>query len=316
MNTSNRGLLAALGAFTIWGLLPLYWKSLAAAIPLEILCHRITWSTLFTLLLILLWRRSFSLLAAIRKPRTILRFMITALLLSGNWLIYIWAVNSNYIVESSLGYYINPLVNVLLGFFFLKERPRPLQWMALLFACLGVIYLTFAYGRFPWIALALAVTFGIYGLLKKTASLPSLEGLCLETGLLFLPALLTLFFLAGNDQLYFIEQEPSGQLLFAAAGLITSLPLLLFGYAAQRIQLSTLGVIQYLAPTLQLCIGIFVYSEDFPKEQMLGFSLVWFGLLIYAIEGILVRIKKKILETQVENSEETRLSAGPQVPLD
>jgi chloramphenicol-sensitive protein RarD len=232
-------------------------------------------------------------LEAIRDIRIVMRFSITALLLSGNWLIYIWAVNSNYIVESSLGYYINPLINVLLGFFFLKERPRPLQWMALFFAFSGVCYLTFAYGSFPWIALTLAITFWIYGLLKKTAPLPSLEGLCLETSILFIPALLTLIFLANRGELNFVEQDSSGMLLFAAAGLITSLPLLLFGYAAQKIQLSTLGVIQYLAPTLQLCIGIFVYAEPFPQEQLIGFALVWFGLLIYGSEGIVTQIRQR-----------------------
>ncbi len=293
MNTSNRGLFAALGAFTIWGLLPLYWKSLAEAIPLEILCHRITWSTLVTLILLICWKRVASLRQTLKDPKTVLRFVFTALLLSSNWLIYIWAVNSNYIVESSLGYYINPLVNVLLGFFFLQERPRKVQWLALLFAFSGVSYLTLAYGRFPWIALTLAFSFGLYGLLRKTTTLPSLEGLCLETLILFIPALLCLLYLASRGELNFAAQDTNGRFLLAATGLVTSLPLLLFGYAAQKMQLSTLGVVQYLAPSLQLCIGIFVYGEAFPREQLIGFTLVWCGLLIYASEGMVMQLRKR-----------------------
>ncbi len=290
---NNRGLLAALGAFTLWGLLPLYWKALSAAIPIEILCHRISWSTLVTILLLVLMRRSGKLLKTLRERKVILTFLLTSLLLSTNWLIYIWAVNSDYIVESSLGYYINPLINVLLGVLFLKERLRTAQWTAILLAAVGVCYLTFVYGRFPWIAIVLALTFGTYGLLRKTAPLASLEGLCLETTILCFPALLVLFYLGSHEQLTFVQQSGGKQLLFAGTGIVTSLPLLLFGYAAQKLPLSTLGVIQYLAPTLQLCIGIFVYKEPFPQEQMIGFSLVWCGLAIYGLESILIRMARK-----------------------
>ncbi len=293
MTKNNKGLLAALGAFTIWGLLPLYWKTISSAIPVEILCHRITWSTAATLLLLILWAKADKLLIVLKDKKVLLRFAFTSLLLSVNWLIYIWAVNSDYIVESSLGYYINPLVNVLLGVCFLKERLRPLQWTALFFAFLGVCYLTFAYGHFPWIAIVLALTFGLYGLLRKTASLPSLEGLCLETSILFIPALVTLLFLASQGESDFIQQDTNGRLLLAGTGIVTSLPLLLFGYAAQKIPLSTLGVVQYLAPSLQLSIGLFVYGESFPRDQMIGFMMVWCGLLIYAAEGIMIRIRRK-----------------------
>ncbi len=283
----------------IWGLLPLYWKALITAIPLEIICHRITWSTLATLVLLVLWRKLGTLRSILRDKKVLLRFAITSILLSTNWLLYIWAVNNNYIVETSLGYYINPLINVLLGVVFLKERLRLLQWVAIFFAFSGVCYLTFGYGQFPWIAMVLAVTFGVYGLLRKTASLPSLEGLFLETSLIFIPAFITLIFLASQGESDFVHQNTSGRLLLAGAGIVTTLPLLFFGYAAQKIPLSTLGIVQYLAPTLQLCIGVFVYKEAFPKEQMIGFSMVWCGLFIYAGEGILKRWgrKKKRLET-------------------
>ncbi len=296
MNDNNKGLLAACGAFTIWGLLPLYWKSVSNAIPIEIICHRITWSTVVTLLLLLMWRKAGPLLLVLKDKKIILRFILSSLLLSINWLIYIWAVNSNYIVETSLGYYINPLINVLLGVFFLHERLRKVQWLAIFFAFLGVCYLTFGYGHFPLIAIILAITFGLYGLLRKTASLPSLEGLCLETAILFLPALGVLIYLASQGQSDFIHQNINGRLLLAGAGIVTSLPLLLFGYAAQRIPLSTLGVVQYLGPSLQLIIGIFVYNEAFPRAQMIGFMLVWCGLLVYVTEGFLVRkMRKKML---------------------
>ena len=301
MNAYNKGLLAACGAFTIWGLLPLYWKSVSNAIPLEIICHRITWSTVVTLLLLLLWRKAGALLLVLKDKKIVFRFILSSLLLSTNWLIYIWAVNSNYIVETSLGYYINPLINVLLGVFFLNERLRKVQCLAIFFAFLGVCYLTFGYGHFPLIAIILAITFGFYGLLRKTASLPSLEGLCLETSILFIPALGVLIYFASQGHSDFIHQDTNGRLLLAGTGIVTSLPLLLFGYAAQRIPLSTLGIVQYLGPSLQLCIGIFVYNEAFPREQMIGFMLVWCGLFIYVIEGFMVRkLRKKCLEKRCE----------------
>ncbi len=292
MTKNNKGISAALGAFVIWGLLPIYWKTVSQAIPIEILSHRIIWSTVVTLLILIFWGKAAQLIIVLKDHNVVLRFMLTSLLLSVNWLMYIWAVNSNYIIESSLGYYINPLVNVLLGVVFLQERLRKLQWTALFLAFLGVCYLTFGYGQFPWIAIVLAVTFGLYGLLRKTASLPSLEGLFLETAILFIPALTVLLYLASQGQSDFTHQNNNGRLLLAATGIVTSLPLLLFGYAAQKIQLSTLGVVQYLAPTIQLSIGIFVYGESFPKQQMIGFSLVWTGLLIYVTEGLMIRTRR------------------------
>ncbi len=296
MTESNKGLVAAVGAFMLWGMLPLYLKALSSAIPLEILCHRITWSTVFTILLLVFWKKSGNLLAVLKEKKIILRFVLTSLLLSLNWLTYIWAVNSGYIIESSLGYYINPLVNVLLGVLFLKERLHLSQWVAVFVVFLGVCYLTFGYGHFPWIAIVLAISFGLYGLLRKTASLPSLEGLCLETVILFIPAMLALIFIAVQGESDFIHQEFNGRLLLAGTGIITSLPLLLFGFAAQRMPLSTLGIVQYLAPSLQLAIGLFVYHEPFPKEQMIGFSLVWCGLLIYVVDSTLLQLGKKRIQ--------------------
>lgn len=293
MQDSSKGLLAAIAAFSLWGLLPLYLKALAPASPFEILCHRIVWSVVATLGLLLVGKKAGSLLPLLRDKKVMLPVLLAALLVSGNWLVYIWAVNNDFIVESSLGYYINPLVNVLLGFIFLQERLRRGQWLAVFFAFSGVCYLTFFYGQFPWIALFLAISFAFYGLLKKISPLPSLEGLCLETSLLSIPALCFLVYLVTLGESDFVHQDTTGRLLLAGTGIITSLPLLLFGFAAHRMPLSTLGIVQYLAPTLQLCIGVFIYGEAFPGKKMVGFALVWCGLLIFATEGILMRLKQK-----------------------
>jgi len=293
MQESNKGLLTAFAAFTIWGGLPLYLKILAPAIPLEILCHRIVWSVLATMTLLIVSGKAGKLRRTLANKRIILPFLLTSILITINWLTYIWAVNSGYIVEASLGYFINPLVNILLGLIFLQEKLRSGQWLAVFFAFSGVCYLTFFYGNFPWIALILAFSFSFYGLLRKITPLPSLEGLCLETALLSVPAFLILVYLASQGTSDFMQQDMTGRLLLAGTGIVTSLPLLLFGYAAQRIPLATLGIVQYLAPTIQLCIGIFVFKEIFPEQQMAGFGLVWFGLVIYATEGIIMRIKRK-----------------------
>ena len=293
MQDSSKGLLTAIAAFSLWGLLPLYLKALAPASPIEILCHRIVWSVVATLGLLFIGRKAGKLLPILRDKKVMLPVLVAALLVSGNWMVYIWAVNNDFIVEASLGYYINPLVNVLLGFIFLQERLRRGQWLAVFLAFSGVCYLTFFYGQFPWISLFLAISFAFYGLLKKISPLPSLEGLCLETSLLSVPALCFLVYLTTQGQSDFVHQDTTGRLLLAGTGIITSLPLLLFGFAAQRMPLSTLGIVQYLAPTLQLCIGIFVYGEAFPGKKMVGFALVWCGLLIFATEGMLMRLKQK-----------------------
>jgi chloramphenicol-sensitive protein RarD len=293
MQENNKGLLAAVAAFSLWGLLPLYLKALDSATPIEILSHRIVWSVVATVSLLLTGKKAGKLIHSLRDKKIILPFVLTSILISVNWITYIWAVSSDFIVESSLGYYINPLVNILLGMIFLQERLRIGQWLAVLFALSGVCYLTFFYGEFPWIALILAFSFGFYGLLRKIITMPSLEGLCLETSLLGIPALAILIYLAFQGQSDFVHQDTTGKLLLAGTGIITSLPLLLFGYAAHRIPLSTLGIVQYLAPTLQLCIGVFVFKEAFPQQQMAGFALVWFGLFIYATEGVILRIKRR-----------------------
>lgn len=282
----KKGALYAAGAYIVWGLLPIFWKALHGVPALEILSHRVVWACLLTLGLVAglgLWRQ---LGAALRSPRTLLVYATSALLLSANWFIYIWAVNAGHIVESSLGYFINPLVNVLLGVIFLKERLRPAQMAAITVALAGVLFLTLLYGAPPWIALLLAVSFGLYGLIRKTASLDSLVGLTLET-LLILPLALSFLVyqeLAGVAA--FPHAGLSTTLLLVGCGLVTAVPLLLFASGARQLTLTTLGLLQYIAPTIQLLLGVTLYGETLSPQRLVGFGLIWLALAIYSLEGV------------------------------
>lgn len=280
------GMLYAASAYALWGLFPLYFKALQDLPAMEILLHRMVWSLAFVLL-VLLWRRHWGWIADVmRKPRVLAGFTASALLLSVNWLIYIWAVNNDRVVEASLGYFINPLVNVLLGYVMLGERLRMFQWWAIALAGCGVLWLTWQGGQPPWAALALAATFGLYGLMRKTASLGALEGLTLETMLLFPLAAAYLMYLTTQGQNSFIDATPSTQLLLVAAGPITAIPLLLFAAGARRIPLSLMGLLQYIGPTLQLLLGVWLYNEPFDHGRLAGFILIWSGLAVYSVEGL------------------------------
>jgi chloramphenicol-sensitive protein RarD len=291
--TNFHGILAAAAAFILWGVLPAYWKLLQQVPAYEILCHRMSWSLLLTLGLVFLTGRRAVFRQALRERKNLITFTATGLLLAFNWLLYIWAVNAGFIVEASLGYFINPLINVLFGMIFFREKMRPVQWLALLLAFLGVLYLTVYYGQFPWIALSLATTFAVYGLLHKKNHLGALDGLCMETGILFLPATAVLLGLAYTGNGAFGHIDLSGSLLLAGTGIITTIPLLFFGYAAQKIPLSTLGLLQYLAPTINLVLGVFVYGEEFPRTRMVGFMLIWGALAIFMAENLLRRFRNK-----------------------
>ncbi len=283
----NRGMVYAAGAYICWGLLPLFWKALETVPALEILAHRMVWSLLVVLVLLGYHRRWHWLREVVRDAQVLLRFLTTALLLTANWFVYIWAVNAGYVVEASLGYFINPLVNVLLGVAFLRERLRFWQAVAVIIALCGVVYLSLNYGALPWIALTLAGSFGLYGLMRKTAQLPSLEGLTLETLLLFLPALAYLLGLGAAGQGTFGRADAITSLLLVASGLATAVPLLLFAAGARLIPLSVLGILQYIAPTIQFLIGVTVYHEPLTWERLVGFCLIWLALAVYSIEGIL-----------------------------
>ncbi|MBM3114749.1 EamA family transporter RarD [Jeongeupia naejangsanensis] len=287
------GILYATLAFLIWGLLPLYLKALTGIPAGEILLHRMVWSLVF-LGVILAFRRQWAWLGQLRhQPKLLAGFMVSALLLSANWFTYIWAVQAGRVIDASLGYYINPLVNVLFGVLFLHERLRPGQWLAIATAAAGVGWLTWQTGQLPWIALLLAVTFGTYGLLRKTASLGALEGLSLETLLLFPFAGGALLWLIGSGQSGFTDASGTVQLLCLLAGPITAVPLLLFAAGARRIPLSLLGILQYTGPTVQLLLGIWLWHEPFGHARLIGFALIWLAIVLYTLEGLWIRQRSR-----------------------
>lgn len=287
------GVLAAVVAYTLWGILPIYWKALQSVPALEIMSHRTVWSLAFVLIL-LAARQQWAWIRRVREhPRTLLTFVGSACLLGLNWTTYIWAVNAGHVVDSSLGYFINPLVSVLLGVLFLRERLRPWQGVAIGLAAAGVVFLTVGLGAFPWIALTLAGTFGFYGLLRKTAPLGSLEGLSLETALLSIPTLAYLIVLEISGTASFVHAGPSTSLLLALTGVVTAFPLLMFAYAARHVRLATVGILQYIAPTLQFLLGVLVYHESFTQTRLFGFAAIWLALLIYSCEGLLVERRRR-----------------------
>jgi len=274
------GLLYALVSYGAWGVFPLYWKLLLHVPPQQILAHRIIWSMIF-LLLILAWRREKLFLQYLTSVRTVGILLATAALIGVNWYTYIYAVNNNHIVDASLGYYINPMVNILLGVIFMKERLSRIQLIAVTFAFAGVAYLSWHYGRLPVISLVLAFSFGFYGLLRKKANLQSMPGLMVETLLLAPVALWYLWHMNTLGDGSFGHVSRLTDILLILGGPVTALPLFWFGIAATRVPLSTLGFMQYFAPTIQLLIGIFVFGEVFHTAYMLSFGLVWTGLAIY-----------------------------------
>jgi chloramphenicol-sensitive protein RarD len=284
----RKGMTYAVGSYLMWGLLPLFWHALSGVPAIEILAHRIVWSLAVTLLLTAATGHLPALGAALRNRRVLFTFVLSAVLLTGNWFIYIWAVNAGYVVETSLGYFINPLVNVVFGVFFLRERLRPGQVAAVAVALVGVLYLSFLYGSPPWIAISLAVSFGWYALLRKTASIGSLEGLTLETIIVFLPALAYLLFIEVSGGGAFIRAGLPTTLLLTASGVITAIPLLLFAAGARQITLVLLGILQYIAPTIQFILGITVFGETVTPQRLVGFALVWMALAIYTLEGTVI----------------------------
>lgn len=287
----KRGVIYAAGAYILWGFLPIYWKVLHTVPAVQILNHRVVWSLIF-LVGILLIRGSWEpLQAAVKTPRILLIYLIASCLLAANWLTYIWGVNAGFIIETSLGYFINPLVNVLLGVFFLREKLRLGQWLPVGLAALGVMYLTISYHALPWIALVLAITFGLYGFLKKTAPLSSLHSLALETALLFIPSLVLLLGAEVQGTGVFGHAGWTISLLLVFTGVVTALPLLLFGAGARLLPLSVIGLLQYVAPTIQFLIGVFIYGEPFTRDRLIGFGIIWIALAFYTLEGLLERRK-------------------------
>lgn len=284
---NKQGILFGIGAYALWGFFPIYWKLLHHVAALQLLGNRIVWSFLLLAVVVLIRKQWPDFRASALSAKTLRIYAIAAVLISINWLMYVWAVNAGYIVETSLGYFMNPLLSMLLGVVFLRERLRKFQWVPVALAAAGVAYLTFVYGRPPWIALVLAFSFGLYGLVKKVAPLGSQYGLTLETGILFLPALGFLAYADfwGSGALLHVDLKTD--LLLIGGGLITIIPLLMFASAARRLPLTVIGILQYFAPMVQFLLGVFVYKEAFDRSRMIGFGLVWAALVIFTVEGYL-----------------------------
>jgi len=282
---ATRGALSAATGFLIWGLVPVYWKQLESVAALELITHRIVWSLVF-LLGVLVWQGGFTALRAAFRSRRLLGLnLLSSVLLAVNWTVYVWAVNNGHVIESSLGYFLVPLCNVALGPLVLHDRPRPLQWTAIGLAALGVAFLLFRVGHFPWIALSLAATWSSYGLLKKQSALGPITGLTVETLLLFPVAagLLLWWHHTGAGALGRVDAWHHALILFV--GVLTAIPLLLFAYGAQRIRLVTLGLLQYLAPSVQFLLGYFLYREPFDAARLQAYGLIWCGLALYTADG-------------------------------
>lgn len=293
MSERRLGILYALSAYAIWGLIPLYFRAVHAVSPVEVLAHRIIWSFLL-LALVLTVQQNFGWLRLLRQQRQIVwNFAASAALLSVNWLVYVWAVGSGHVVDASLGYFINPLLSVALAVVVLKERLRAWQWAAVGVAGLGVVWLTLLTGQLPWIGIALASSFGLYGLLRKLATLDALAGLALETALLLPFAAGYVLWQSQTGASAWSEANFSLRLLLVAAGPITAIPLLCFAAGARRIPLSLVGILQYIGPTLQLLLGIWVFGEAFAPLKMLGFSLIWLAVLLFSLEGALFARKQR-----------------------
>ena len=272
-------------AYALWGFFPIYWKSLEGISSLQLTCHRIVWSCVVLFTLVARSREWSVLWVAMRSARVLGLYTAAALTIAANWVIFVWAVNAGQVVQTSLGYFINPLLSVVLGVIFFGERLRALQWVSVELAAAGVSYLTFALGAPPWVALSLAASFGAYGLMKKVAPLSAIHGLALETGVLFAPAAAYLVFeeLGGRGAL--MHAGAARNLLMFSAGPVTTLPLLLFAAGVRRIPLSLVGMLQYINPTMQILIAILVYKEPFTRVQLVGFGMVWAALALFAVEG-------------------------------
>lgn len=288
MDTASSGLFYALGAFVLWGLFPIYWKALAGVPASEILAHRVIWSTVFLAGLLTVERRWSETRRSLSHPKVFAAIAASSCLIGLNWFVYIWAVNAGYVLETSLGYFINPLISVLLGTVILRERLRPLQGTAVAIAACGVIYSAWSYGSVPWISLVLACSFALYGLVRKVAGIGALGGLALETALLSLPAVAYLAHLETSGLSHFWSAGARITTLLFFAGIVTSMPLLWYTEAARRMPLSTIGILQYISPSLQFLLAVFLYMEQFSTAHLVTFGSIWAALSLFSLEGFAV----------------------------
>ncbi|WP_431960887.1 EamA family transporter RarD [Actinacidiphila sp. bgisy160] len=286
MNEQRAGLLYGFAAYGLWGLFPLYWPLLEPSGAGEILAHRMVWSLAVVSLVLLVMRRWAWVPELLRQPRRLGLLAVAAAVISVNWGLYIWGVNSGHVVETSLGYFINPLVTIALGVLVLHERLRPAQWAAVGVGAAAVLVLTLGYGRLPWIALTLACSFATYGFIKKKVGMGGLESLAAETALQFLPALGYLVFLGTRGDATFASHGAGHAFLLAACGVVTAVPLICFGASAIRIPLSMLGLLQYLAPVFQFGLGLLWFHEEMPAERWAGFALVWLALALLTWDAL------------------------------
>ena len=286
MDEQRRGLLLGAAAYAMWGLFPLYWPLLRPAGAVEVLAHRVAWSMVTMLVLTVALGRTSHLRQILRTPRTVVLLTVAAVVVAFNWGGFIYGVNAGRVVEVSLGYFINPLVTVLLGVLVLHERLRPLQWAGLALGAIAVVVLTVDYGHPPWIAFLLAFSFGTYGLAKKKADVGAVESLTFETVVLFPVAIAWLLFLGATGRGGFTAHGPGHALLLVTTGLVTAIPLICFGAAATRVSMTTIGLLQYLAPTLQFVLGLAVFHETMTPVKWVGFALVWAALVIVTVETL------------------------------
>ncbi|MET9321016.1 EamA family transporter RarD [Streptomyces sp. NPDC003038] len=298
-NEQRTGLLYGFGAYGMWGLVPLFWPLLKPSGAIEILAHRMVWSLAVVGLALLALRRWGWIRELLRQPRKLVLTTLAALVITVNWGLYIWAVNNGQVVEASLGYFINPLVSIAIGVLLLGERLRRAQWAAVGVSFVAVLVLAVGYGRPPWISLVLAFSFAVYGLLKKKINMGGLESLTAETALLFLPALGYLLWLGAQGQSTFASHGLGHAVLLASAGLVTAVPLVCFGAAAIRVPLSTLGLLQYMAPVFQFALGVLYFHEAMPPERWVGFSLVWAALAVLTWDALRTARRPRALLEEV-----------------
>ena len=283
MNKEKLGLVYGLGAYVLWGLFPLYWPLLKPATSPEIVSHRAVWTMVFCFIIIAITKSLKSTLATFKRPKVAAKLFTASILVSINWLIYIWATNNGHVVEASLGYYINPLIAIAFGIILLKERMRPLQWVSVSVATIGVLVLTIDYGRLPWVAFGVALSWGTYGLIKKQLNLGAVEGLAIETLIAFIPYCAYLVFLDSKGEGQF-GQGVSITILLISAGAVTAIPLLMFNASTTRLPLTTIGLLQYITPTLTFIIGVWINHEVMSTARWVGFFIIWIALFALAYD--------------------------------
>jgi chloramphenicol-sensitive protein RarD len=296
----NKGIWYAIGAYVWWGFFPIYWKLLKHVPALQLIGHRIVWSFAALIVVIIIIRQWSEFRKSVFNFKVLRLYLLAAILIAVNWFLYVWAVNAGHIVETSLGYYINPLLSVLMGVIFFRERLNLWQWIPIGMAAMGVLYLTISMGSLPWIALVLAFSFASYGLVKKVAPLSSLHGLTLETFILLVPATVFLLYTEYTGAGAFTHSGWLTDLMIIGAGVITTIPLLLFASATKRIPLSFVGILQYIAPTIQFLIGVLFYKEQFSVEQFIGYSLVWIALIIFGFNSFSAYRAKSVMAAEME----------------